>query len=65
MTLWPEKFSNKTNGVTPRRFLLLCNPRLSSLITSKIGDACVKNLDELRRLERCAEDFAFHEEWQR
>ena len=63
--LWPERFSNKTNGVTPRRFLLLCNPRLSSLITSNIGDGWVKNLDELRRLERCAEDFAFHEEWQR
>jgi starch phosphorylase len=61
--LWPEKFSNKTNGVTPRRFLLLSNPRLSSLITSKIGDAWVKNLEELRRLEEFAEDAAFHQAW--
>ena len=62
--LWPGKFSNKTNGVTPRRFLLLCNPRLSSLITSKIGDAWVKDLDLLRRLEEFAEDLDFHRAWQ-
>ncbi len=61
--LWPERFSNKTNGVTPRRFLLLSNPRLSALITSKIGDAWVKNLDELRRLEEFAEDLDFHHKW--
>jgi glycogen phosphorylase len=62
--LWPEKFSNKTNGVTPRRFVLLANPRLSALITGRIGDGWVKNLDELRRLEEFAEDTAFHREWQ-
>jgi starch phosphorylase len=62
--LWPEKFSNKTNGVTPRRFMVLANPRLSALITSKIGDGWVKNLDELRRLEEFAEDLAFHQQWQ-
>ena len=61
--MWPERFSNKTNGVTPRRFLLLSNPRLSALITSKIGDAWVKNLDELRRLEEFAEDLDFHHKW--
>jgi len=61
--LWPEKFSNKTNGVTPRRFLLLSNPRLSELITDKIGDAWVNNLDELRRLEQWAEDLSFHQKW--
>jgi glycogen phosphorylase len=61
--LWPEKFSNKTNGVTPRRFLLLSNPRLSELITGKIGDAWITNLDELRRLEDFAEDLSFHQEW--
>jgi glycogen phosphorylase len=62
--LWPEKFSNKTNGVTPRRFMVLANPRLSALITSKIGDGWIKNLDELRRLEEFAEDLAFHQQWQ-
>jgi starch phosphorylase len=62
--LWPEKFSNKTNGVTPRRFMVLANPRLSDLITSRIGDGWVKNLEELRRLEGFAEDLAFHQEWQ-
>jgi glycogen phosphorylase len=61
--LWPEKFSNKTNGVTPRRFLLLSNPRLSELITGEIGDAWVKNLDDLRRLEVWAEDPAFQRRW--
>jgi starch phosphorylase len=62
--LWPEKFSNKTNGVTPRRFMLLANPRLSALITSKIGDGWVKNLEELRKLTEFAEDLAFHQQWQ-
>jgi len=61
--LWPEKFSNKTNGVTPRRFLALSNPRLSALITSKIGDEWVKNLEELRRLEDFAANLEFHEAW--
>ncbi len=61
--LWPEKFSNKTNGVTPRRFLLLSNPRLSSLITSRIGDGWAKDLDALRRLEEFSEDLDFHQSW--
>jgi glycogen phosphorylase len=61
--LWPEKFLNITNGVTPRRFLALCNPSLSSLITKKIGPAWVKNLEELRRLEEFAEDMEFHRDW--
>ncbi len=59
----PEKFSNKTNGVTPRRFMLLSNPRLSELITRAIGDQWPRNLDELRKLEPLAEDAAFREEW--
>jgi starch phosphorylase len=62
--LWPEKFFNITNGVTPRRFMLLSNPRLSRLITSKIGEAWIKNLDELKRLEAFAEDQKFQKEWQ-
>ena len=62
--LWPEKFSNKTNGVTPRRFMVLSNPRLSELITDKIGDTWVKHLDELRKLEPFADDKDFLDKWQ-
>jgi starch phosphorylase len=61
--LWPERFSNKTNGVTPRRFVALANPGLSALITRSIGDGWVTRLDQLRRLEPLAEDAAFREEW--
>ena len=61
--IWPEKFSNITNGITPRRFLLLSNPRLSQLITSRIGDGWVTNLEELRRLEEFADDLGFHKNW--
>ncbi len=63
--LWPGKITNKTNGVTPRRFLLLSNPRLGRLITERIGDAWVRNLEELRRLEDLAEDLSFHRQWRR
>ena len=62
--LWPEKFHNITNGVTPRRFMVLSNPRLTSLISSKIGDSWIKNLEELRNLEAFAEDLQFHQDWQ-
>jgi starch phosphorylase len=62
--LWPEKFHNVTNGVTPRRFLVLSNPRLTSLINAKIGSTWIKDLEELRRLEAFAEDMAFHQAWQ-
>ena len=62
--LWPEKFHNVTNGVTQRRFLVLSNPRLTALISSKIGTGWIKNLDELRRLEDFSEDLAFHQAWQ-
>ena len=57
--LYPGKFNNKTNGITPRRWLLACNPRLSNLITSKIGHGWERNLDKLRELERYAEDSQF------
>jgi starch phosphorylase len=60
---WPHKFSNKTNGVTPRRFLLLSNPGLAGLITRHIGDGWVRNLDELRRLEAFVDDPDFGREW--
>jgi len=63
--LWPEKFVNVTNGVTPRRFLALSNPGLSGLITDKIGPGWVKNLEQLRRLEEFAEDPEFHRDWLR
>jgi glycogen phosphorylase len=62
--IYPEKFSNKTNGVTPRRFVVLSNPKLTDLITSKIGDNWIKNLEDLKKLEVYADDLAFHKEWQ-
>ncbi len=61
--LWPQKFSNKTNGVTPRRFLALINPALSALVTRAIGDGWVGDLAQLRRLEPLAADTAFRAEW--
>ncbi len=62
--LWPEKFSNKTNGVTPRRFLVLANPNLSKLITSAIGDGWIRDLSKLEKLEPMMEDAGFREDWQ-
>jgi starch phosphorylase len=61
--LWPEKFSNKTNGVTPRRFMAVSNPEQSKLITSKIGPNWLLSLKELESLESFAEDSAFQDEW--
>ena len=61
--LWPRKFSNKTNGVTPRRWLALSNPLLAELITEHIGPGWIKDLAELRRLEPLAEDAAFRARW--
>ena len=61
--MMPEKFSNKTNGVTPRRFMVLSNPGLSRLITKKIGRGWVRNLEELKQLEAFVDDRAFREEW--
>jgi starch phosphorylase len=61
--LTPEKFTNITNGVTPRRWIVQSNPRLACLISSKIGNGWIKQLDELQRLEGLADDSAFREEW--
>ena len=61
--LWPDKFCNVTNGVTPRRFMAVSNPRLSRLITESIGDRWLTNLYELRGLEALANDEAFHQRW--
>jgi len=63
--MMPEKFSNKTNGVTPRRFVALSNPGLSRLITRHIGDRWVKDLGELRRLEAFADNKDFQIDWRR
>jgi len=54
--LYPERFNNKTNGVTPRRWLLAANRPLAALITGAIGEGWIRNLDELRRLEHFAND---------
>ncbi len=61
--LWPEKFNNKTNGVTPRRWLALCNPGLSGLISKTIGEGWVTDLSRLRQLEPHAEDPVFRRRW--
>lgn len=61
--LWPERFANKTNGVTPRRWIALSNPRLSTLISEAIGASWIKNLDELRQLEPLADDASFRAHW--
>lgn len=61
--LWPEKFSNKTNGVTPRRFVVLSNPGLSDLVTEAIGNGWPKELEQLRLLEPYADDAAFGDRW--
>ncbi|XP_063240944.1 glycogen phosphorylase [Bacillus rossius redtenbacheri] len=55
----PEKFQNKTNGITPRRWLLLCNPSLADIIAEKIGDGWVVHLDQLAQLRQHAKDPAF------
>lgn len=61
--LYPGKFNNKTNGITPRRWLLACNPRLSGLITSKIGHGWERDLDRLRALEAFAGDPQFQSDF--
>ncbi len=62
--LWPSKFINVTNGVTPRRWLALANPQLRALLNETIGDGWVKDLDQLRRLEAHADDDGFLERWE-
>ncbi|MDP8984467.1 MAG: glycogen/starch/alpha-glucan phosphorylase [Pseudomonadota bacterium] len=61
--LWPKKFSNKTNGVTPRRWMVLSNPKLSQLICEHIGDGWIKDLAQLQRLEPLADDAEFRSRW--
>jgi starch phosphorylase len=61
--LYPGKFNNKTNGITPRRWLLACNSRLSELVTSKIGHGWERDLDKLRGLEAFADDPEFQRDF--
>jgi len=61
--IFPERFNNKTNGVTPRRWLQLCNPQLSRLITDAIGDDWVTNLNELKKLKALTGDSGFLEDF--
>jgi starch phosphorylase len=63
--LMPEKFKNVTNGVSPRRFLILSNPELADLLTRHIGDGWKRDHSALRALESLAEDAGFREEWRR
>ncbi|ABB56276.1 glycogen/starch/alpha-glucan phosphorylase [Synechococcus elongatus] len=61
--LWPEKFFNMTNGVTPRRWLLQSNPRLANLISDRIGNDWIHDLRQLRRLEDSVNDREFLQRW--
>jgi glycogen phosphorylase len=61
--MWPQKFSNKTNGVTPRRWMVLSNPKLSQLITEHIGDGWIKDLSRLKALEPLADNPEFRSRW--
>lgn len=62
---WPEKFTNKTNGVTPRRWVRLCNPGLSALISDRIGAGWLTDLDRLQDLVPLADDAGFRAQWRR
>ncbi|WP_295586509.1 glycogen/starch/alpha-glucan phosphorylase [uncultured Lamprocystis sp.] len=61
--LWPHKFNNKTNGVTQRRWLALCNPGLREFLDETIGDGWVRDLDQLERLVPYANDAVFRQRW--
>jgi starch phosphorylase len=61
--LWPGRISNKTNGITPRRWLLQCNPGLAGLVTEVVGEGWPQELDKLRALAPAAEDAGFRERW--
>ncbi len=63
--MFPERFSNKTNGVTPRRWLLLANPALAGTITSAIGDGWITDLAQLSRLEPLADDSGFRDDFRK
>ena len=61
--LTPAKFSNKTNGVTPRRWMVLCNPGLAALLSKRLGSGWIHDLEKLRRLESMVDDPDLRNEW--
>ncbi|MGR9107908.1 MAG: glycogen/starch/alpha-glucan phosphorylase, partial [Gammaproteobacteria bacterium] len=61
--LWPQKFNNKTNGITPRRWVVHCNPNLTALITEAIGTDWISDLDQLEKLAAFADDPQFRARW--
>jgi starch phosphorylase len=61
--LWPERFTNVTNGITPRRFVALSNPRLARLVDEAIGPGWTRDLERLRELEPFADDAGFRDKW--
>ena len=61
--LWPHKFNNKTNGVTQRRWLAMCNPALKELISDTIGDGWITDLEQLQKLKPFADDLQFQGRW--
>ncbi len=61
--IWPEKFQNKTNGVTPRRFMALANPGLTALLNETLGTGWLRDLTRLADLERHVDDAAFRQRW--
>ncbi len=61
--LWPERFSNKTNGVAPRRWILKANPGLSSLLTRAVGEEWITDLERVRAIEKSVGDAAFRDEF--
>jgi starch phosphorylase len=61
--LWPAKFNNKTNGVTPRRWIAHCNPGLSQLVTEKIGEGWVADLQQINKIAKLADDPEFRQRW--
>lgn len=63
--IFPKRFNNKTNGVTPRRWLQLCNPALSGLITDALGDVWIRDLGELSKLKAFAEDNGFRDDFRK
>lgn len=63
--LWPERFNNKTNGVTPRRWLAACNSELRQLLDETIGNGWISNLPALAKMEKIADDASFQRKWQK
>jgi starch phosphorylase len=62
--LWPERFNNKTNGVTPRRWLAACNPGLRGLLNETLDNGWISDLPRLSKLESFADDTDFHRRWE-